>query len=73
MQEELSIEELQRRADGHKALLSAIDKVMKADNDLKLDPRSDNFKKAYRNAFNKLKTIANNEYQHTQLKQNSLF
>lgn len=69
----LSIDEQQRLTDGHKALLSAIDKLAKAENDWKLNRRSENFKAAYKKAYRDLIAIGNHELKHIKNQQKQLF
>lgn len=70
----LTISEQEKRLlNGHKALLSAIGKYVKAKNDLKDYPYSQNIKTAYNKAYNNLKDIAKHETDFFNQIQNELF
>lgn len=69
----LSIEEQERLTKGHKALLNAVDRYVKAENDLKLYKYSENYKRAYKAAYTNLKEVAANEKKHINGQQKSIF
>lgn len=69
----LSIEEQKRMVRGHEAMLLAIDKLVKAENDLKLNRYSEHFKAARNRAYTHLKEVAANEKQYLIGQQKQLF
>lgn len=69
----LSIEEQKRMVRGHEAMLLAIDKLVKAEKDVKLFPMSDNYKRAYKAAYTHLKEVAANEKQYLIGQQKEIF
>jgi len=62
-----------RLKDGHTAMLSAIDKLVSAEKDVKLFPMSDNYKRAYNAAYTRLKEVAANEKQYLIGQQKEIF
>lgn len=65
--------EHKRLKDGHTAMLSAIEVVIKAEKDVKLFPMSDNYKRAYKAAYTHLKEVAANEKKHINGQQKEIF
>ena len=62
-----------RLSKGHEAMLLAIDKLVKAEKDVKLFPMSDNYKRAYKAAYTHLKEVAANEKKHINGQQKEIF
>lgn len=69
----LSIEEQNRMVRGHEAMLLAIDNVIKAKEDMELYRHSDNYKRAYKAAYTRLKEVAANEKKHINGQQKEIF
>lgn len=65
--------EHKRLKDGHTAMLSAIEVVIKAEKDVKLYPYSDNYRRAYKAAYTRLKEVAANEKQYLIGQQKEIF
>lgn len=65
----LTISEQERLLKGNELLLKAVDKVIKAQNDLKMFPGSKNYYRALQTEVNNLKAIAKHEKQFINQKQ----
>ena len=62
-----------RLKDGHTAMLSAIEVVIKAEKDHATYPYSDNYKRAYKAAYTRLKEVAANEKKYLIGQQKTIF
>lgn len=69
----LSPAEQARLKDGHTAMLSAIDKLVSAEKDLKDHKYSDNYRRAYKAAYTRLKEVAANEKKYLIGQQKEIF